>query len=533
MRKRYIRILMIMLLLATLKQVCFGISNDFKFVIDTIGIPRYNALGDEINEEVYYTYNIFSYSSPVQMYSRTSSQRFKPVSNNGKWTQNGGKYNGTGVRGEYDILGVDYSGNYIYNVYFPVDAIPETTPDKWNYITIAGALESWSDKNKFKYYDQINYMKNSKLLFDSIDYSNNTINPYNLVEYNITANKIGLNKVMLNTCATWKTYGVVSVNRINNKGQVRYATLAVKPMAASANVSSYINTNSNFVLDENSDEIAINIDFGAKAINLNNYAKKEHIKEIYSELVINNNSVSKVKNSKVDNIFKTYLYKISRKDFKPGTYTLKLENNSYLYTEFSVDGLMRDKKEKYITIQVKPKRVVPIEKINVKVLEKNNKNYMVRDFVETTYTKQASSIGIIEKQKHMAVNILKGNTAFDKNNLKLYIDNNLIKYNVIREDEKNIIIDVKIPENTTPTILGWESYRKDEQNYFNIDFEKIGERIRDCNVLKVKYILDGKEYDNKFLFDTIDSYVYNMNYIFENNVSNSNNSTIKLEDWII
>lgn len=44
-----------------------------------------------------------------------------------------GAYNGSGVRGEYNLLGRDYSGNIINNYYFPVDALPETTPENWWY----------------------------------------------------------------------------------------------------------------------------------------------------------------------------------------------------------------------------------------------------------------------------------------------------------------------------------------------------------------------------------------------------------------
>jgi hypothetical protein len=319
MRKKYIKIMIMILLLASLKQVCFGISDEFKFVINTIGVPRYNVIGDEINEKVYYTYNVFVYSSPSAMYGRTSTQRFKSVVN-GKWAKDG-------VTGEYDILGVDYSGGFVYNVYFPVDSIPESLPDKWNYIEIDGALSSWSDKSKYKYKEQINYMKNSKLLFDSINYSTNTINPYNLVEYNITPSKIGLSKVRLNTAATWKTYGIVSINRINSNGQIRYATLAIKPIAASANIQSYIEAPSKVILDENNDEVELIIKFGSKATNLTEYAKVEHIKEISSSLSINGESVSLVKDGKKDCIEKSYKYKISREKFKDGTYTLTLKNN--------------------------------------------------------------------------------------------------------------------------------------------------------------------------------------------------------------
>ena len=531
MRKKYIRILMLVLLLVAFKQICFGISDDFKFVIDTIGIPRYNVIGDEINEEVYYTYNVFSYSDPVTISSRTSKQRFKTVLNKGKWTLGGGAYKNIGTRGEYDILGVDYSGNYIYNVYFPVDSIPETLPDSWQYITISGALDSWKDTNKFKYNEQLEYMKNSNLLFDTINYSSSTIDPYNLVEYNICVNKIGLDKVSLNTCATWKTYGVVSVNRINNKGQIRYATLAIKPMAASADVSSYIISEDRIILDENLDEVTLKINFGANAINLNSYAKKEHIKEIYSDIYINGNKVSEVSNTKSDNVSKTYIYKISRKDFKEGIYTLNISTNSYLYTEFSVDGLMRDNKNKNITIQVEKKKVVPIKDIDVKILEKNNNSYCVRELIQTKQTKEANSYGIVEKDKHIALKLKAGNIKLKKENIKIYIDDINLDFDVIKENDKIVILDVKIPNKVKSTILGWESYRDFEQSYFNINFENIGNRINPCNKLKIKYIDNGESYTQELLIDTIDSYKSNINFIFENNLIKTNYPLIKIDEW--
>lgn len=533
MRKKYIRILISILLLATFKEICFGISSDFKFVIDTIGIPRYNVLGDEINEEIYYAYNIFSYSDPVAVSYRTTKQRFKQVMDKGKWTLNAGSYKNFGVRGEYDILGTDYSGNYIYNVYFPVDAIPETLPDKWRYISVQGAISSWIDSSKFKYSEQLEYMKNSNLLFDTIDYSRGTIDPYNLKEYNISANKIGLDKVVLNTAATWKTYGIVSINRINNKGNVRYATLAVKPMAASANISSYINSNDKIILDENSDEVIINIEFGASAINLNNYAKKEHIKEIYCDLYINNKKVSSVIDSRIDKVSKKYIYKISRSEFEVGTYTLNINSNSYLYTEFYVDGLMRDKKSKNITIQIEPKKVVPIENIDVKVLEKHSNRYYIKDMIQTTSTKKENSKGIIEKEKHIALNLKKGNINIEKENIKVIIDKEEVEFTVIKEADDNMILDVKVPNNIETSILSWSSYREDIQNYLDIDFDNIGNRISNCNKLKVSYIENEKEYTNEILFDTIDSYKSNLNFTFENDLVNTNYEITKIEDWKI
>lgn len=72
---------------------------------------------------------------------------------------NQGKWLSGGKRGEYYLLGRGYSGQTVANVYFPVDGTPEVTPDKWNYVYTAGAYNSWMDKSKYKYEEQLNYMK--------------------------------------------------------------------------------------------------------------------------------------------------------------------------------------------------------------------------------------------------------------------------------------------------------------------------------------------------------------------------------------
>ena len=134
----------------------YGISEDFKFVIETIGIPRYNVYGKEINEEVYKAYNTFSYGWPEEL-GVDVGQRWKD-SKYGLWAQGIGKYTGSGTRGEYNLLGKDYSGNIINNYYFPVDYIPTNTPEYWEYCSNPGAIESWNDKNKYKYIIFINYI---------------------------------------------------------------------------------------------------------------------------------------------------------------------------------------------------------------------------------------------------------------------------------------------------------------------------------------------------------------------------------------
>ena len=43
--------LIIITFFLTLKSNIYGISDNFKFVIDTVGMPRYNVYFEEINEE--------------------------------------------------------------------------------------------------------------------------------------------------------------------------------------------------------------------------------------------------------------------------------------------------------------------------------------------------------------------------------------------------------------------------------------------------------------------------------------------------
>ncbi len=161
-------------------KYCYCISDDFKFMIDTVGIPEYNVLGEAINEQIYNVYNIIVYSDPIKIMEKTNRQRFKNVEKDGKWTENG-----TNLKGEYYILGTSYSGDLVTNVYFPVDFVAETTPDNWNFLYNEKALKSWNNVNNYKVIEQLEYMKNSNIHFDEIDYNNGTCNSYNLIEYDI------------------------------------------------------------------------------------------------------------------------------------------------------------------------------------------------------------------------------------------------------------------------------------------------------------------------------------------------------------
>jgi hypothetical protein len=526
--KFIIKTLVITIVVISLKSNIYGISDNFKFVIDTIGIPRYNVYFEEVNEDIYKTYNIFVYSNPQGLLWHID-QRFKAVANLGKWTRYNGVYRGIGERGEYYLLGTSYSGSVVSNVYFPADFVPETTPDKWVYLVTEGAYESWFDKGKYKYEEQLEYMKNTELLFDEINLTTGTINSYNLITYNISVNKIGMNKMILNAASTWKTNGIVTTRRLTNQSKIRNAIFATAPISANAEVLSKIKVDDNFVIKTNEEKIVIPIVISAEAIKLSNYANEKHIKEITSILYINNQEVARVSGSKILKVDKEILFAISRENYRiPNTYPIDIKVKSYLYTEFNIDGLMQHEIQKRINVQVLEKEVIPINSIKVAVLEKDNNNLVIKPLVETLNTKNSSSKGIVEAGKYLVVKLAK---STDELNIECYINNIKTKYEQIFVDNKCVVLKICIDEKMRNTIKSWNYLRDKSKNYFTINYDEVGERIFKPNILEIKC---NTNYNEVIKFDSIDKYSNNMNYSFENNVLNVDEirNTILLNNWI-
>lgn len=529
--KKLLMILTVYIVFLGMQKV-YGITDNFKFVIDTIGIPRYNVYGKEINEEVYKAYNVFSYGWPEELGSNVG-QRWKN-SKYGLWSQGIGEYNGYGTRGEYNLLGRDYSGNIINNYYFPVDTIPETTPEYWSYYSNPGASESWNDTNKYKYIEQLEYMKNTKLMFNDISSRDNSDNPEKMKEYNITASKIGLDKARLDVCSTWKTNGIVHTRRIIN-GQIRYAVFLTKPMAANANVKSNISTNDSFVLKETEEEIEIEIAYGANIVNMTGYAEENHIKEISSKLYINGREVDKISGSKTINVGTKYILKLSRDSLKENQNNLiVVKNDSYVHTEFAVDGLMQDSEEKVINIFVQKEKVVPLKFSEIKVLEKQDKSLVVRPLAQANVSKEQNSVGITEAARYLVLKLKVHNKVIkdDLESIELKLDNERIEEFEIIYNNSNeyLIIKFRIPIFTESTIYGWKSLRDAYGNYFNINEEDIGKRISKPHSLEIKSKYQEFENVDAIKIDTIDDYITNINYTFKG--SDYSNKVTKLEEWI-
>lgn len=505
-----------------------ALSDDFLFVINTVGIPRYNAYGYEISEEVYRIYNVFSYSEPHKVTMK--GQRWKN-SKYGYWAKNRGAYKGTGIRGEYYILGYSYSGAEIYNYYFPIDVLPTTTPEQWVFYANNEAEKSWKDKTKYKYEEQVEHMLNSKLMFNDLSSRAKADNPKYIKEYNITAGRIGKNKARLDAAATWKTHGIITTKR-KVLGVLYSQIYLVKPMAADAEAVSNLKVNAKYVLKETEDEICIPITYGISVENLSGYADKKHVKEIKSRLYIDNKEVSEISGSKITSVGNEYMLVITR-DKIPQSITehnIEIRTDGYVHTEFSADGLMQDSKKLTVKIFVEPKKIIPVKETNVMLLEKDVQKWVVRPLAQTIETISKESIGFTEAGKYLAIKLMLNVDGVEKANV--YLDNKLIISEKILESKNKLILKTKIPEKTLTTLFGVASLRDETNNYFSMDLSKIGKRKLEPHILKVVYMLNNKEYYTEILVDTLDNYLTNINTSIL--VSNYEQTKIKtnLEEWI-
>jgi len=525
MKKHVFSLVVVFVVMCILNNV-YAISNEFKFAIETIGIPRYNTYGEEINEDVYKTYNVFSYGKPHKVNS--SKQRWKN-SKYGMWTKNGGSYNGKGTRGEYYILGTSYSGSVIYNYYFPIDVLPVTTPDKWTFYTYPEAAASWKDKTKYIYEEQLEYMKNAKLMFNDISSRAKADNPKYIKEYNITANKIGLKKARLDTAATWKTNGIITTRR--KIGGVVYSQIyLVKPMAASANVKSGLEVSNEYVLKETEDELIIPINYLTEVINMTGYADKKHIKEIVSALYINGEKVDEISGSKIISVGNEYMLVITRDKFPPNkNYDVEIIVDGYMHTEFVVDGLMRNKVTKNIKVYVEPKLIIPVKQSNLRVLEKSTSDWVVRPLAQT-YETSSESVGFTEAGKSIIVKLGLNVDKNDLKNIKVSIDNTYIT-KTTHDTDKDLVMSLKLPKDMHSTLYGKYSLREKLDSYFLISTNDIGTRKGEPHILKIEFECMGRDYEEIIKFDTLDTYLSNVNSKLSKTTLNDE-EYIKLEDWI-
>ena len=265
------------------------------------------------------------------------------------------KWNGKGERGEYFILGENYAGKQVHNEVFPDDMVSGTSPLEWNYVEIEDAIESWADITKYQTEEQKEYMLNSKL----IRYG---------VEYDLTPQMIGQDKTRVENFATWKTMGSIHTKKKNDNGVYWVATFNVPPMAADADLISKLELEegTKYQIAEDEESINIKIKYGAIVQNLSGYAKKEDIKNIQSELIIDGKNVDSISKSKETEIEKEYILCVKKAKYQnQSSVEISVKCNSILETCFLTDMPMYAQKEEILIVYLdKQKMEMVIENEN-------------------------------------------------------------------------------------------------------------------------------------------------------------------------
>ncbi|MBR6613991.1 MAG: hypothetical protein IKK84_04415 [Clostridia bacterium] len=526
MNRQMIKILFLTLLICGVNKV-YALTDEFIFTIETVGIPRYNSYGKEISEDVYIAYNIFAYSEPHNISS--SNQRWKN-SKYGYWAKGKGRYTGSGTRGEYYVIGYTYSGEEIFNYYFPMDSIPTTTPDTWTFYTYPIAEESWQDATMYKYEEQLTHMLKSKLMFNDLSSAARANNPKYIKEYNITAEKIGKKKARLETAATWRTYGMISTRR-KISGVIYKQVYLVKPMAADAEVKVQLDVKDKYILTEDSDELLIPITYSAEVLNMTGYANEKHIKEIKAMVYVDGEKLDEISGSKITRVGGEYMLVITREKY-PQTpeKIITITVDGYMHTEFAVDGLMRDRVNKSISLKIEPKKISLLNDINFAVLGKQNNTMVVSPLAQNIETNNKETIGFIEAGKTLAIKLDLSVDSVEK--IDVMLNKKSITTNTLIEARSKMVLGINIPEEIQTTLYGEASLREEYNNYFEVNKENIGSRKIEPYILTIKLIYNNREYIEEVKIDVLDTFLSNINS--QAHVTNSAevNSKISLMVWL-
>lgn len=525
-----ISISIIIMFLMVLSTMVLGYTEKFTYMLDTMGISQISSNGYQINEEIYNQYNQLVYGDPL---SAHEGQRWKDVSD-GKWSKNAGEWKGVGIRGEYWILGFDINGELIHNHKFPVDIEPPTSPVEWRYVILPDAESSWYDTKKYLHEEQKKHMQTQNLM-------------RNDVTYEITALDIGLNKTKAENYATWRTAGNIYTRRydINNKEWA--ANFIVPPMAANAELVAKLSLpyGNEYIIQKEESKVEIPITFGCEVINLNNYAKESHIREIKSTLKIDEVTKNVIKNEKTKFIEDQCILVIDRNDYEnQNEVILKIKNESLLFTEFTVDGALTDVISTEIIIYFDENKIKNDTEIIVKDDNKINNPELLPPQIDGIVLKRLSvnnnlvNLNIAKKTNSQficagQILVIKISTSNNVKEITMEIQGNSsintldsltkrfewdeprerkerIKYKSIRELEnqyifpKIIIPDTKtengiatfsnqylIPYGTKQTLHSWNTLRDISKDTFNIDENRLFERILSPYVIKIKAYSDN------------------------------------------
>ena len=123
--------------------------------------------------------------------------------------------------------------------------------------------------------------------------------------------------------------------------------------------------------------------------------------------------------------------------------------------------------------------------------------------------------------------MIKVDTDYSSNSVNFYLNGTRIypKYIMSNEGKHYYQYTIDLSE---ITIKSWNYLREETNNYFSVDINKIGERIKSPN----KLIIEVEGQTKELSFDVIDKYNMNINYKF-NSVLNEGEikNKIEIKEW--
>lgn len=330
----------------------YAYSSGFLYMINAMGINTVNVNGLNVNEDIYEKYNLIVYGSPTSV---SHNQRWKETTT-GIWNEKGSVAIQNELKGEWWILGQDYTGRPVHNEMFPDDYTSGTSPLFWNYRVVKDAEESWNDTSKFQYEIQREYMLNSKLSRFG-------------VTYDLTALDIGLNKARLENYATWGNAGSIYTEKPGEGNVYWAATFSIPPLAKDAKLISKLELphGNEYTILKDEEVIEIPINFGALIQTNSEYAKAEHIQILESELKINSVTVDIVNDSKTSEIGKEYILTLNKNNYKnQKSVIIEVECNSLMATYFANDLPMYATNKAIIIVNLKNDEISDVKVKNEK-----------------------------------------------------------------------------------------------------------------------------------------------------------------------
>ncbi|MBE5821669.1 MAG: hypothetical protein E7311_03650 [Clostridiales bacterium] len=343
MKHKYIKSIIAFVFLIMINSYTYAISNEFNKIINTMQVKKYNNLGYEINEEIYYKYKKIVYGSPEELLSN-NNQEWTSLEN-GKWIKNG-------ENGEYKLLGYNVIGEVVVNNYYKKDNEKETiiSPLKWEYLKINE--DTYFDNTKYKFEDVKEYLLNQNLI-------------YNGVKYNITPNKIGIGNFEVESFPTWQNQGVIKVNTIDEDKNINEELLYIDPLAPNARAVTQLTYNGrNEYISPVQDYIYLPIKYSIGIGNLGEYAKKEHIKKIVLEIYVKDILTNQI--NITDNLHSsgTCKVKVYRTDYEgryfherftqATTVNVNIKARVKVFTDFSTDIPLYAKHEINVPLSIHP-----------------------------------------------------------------------------------------------------------------------------------------------------------------------------------